>query len=1066
MLLTIVNWIIWALAGAMDLFTRMFFSVFDLEPVQYLTYFPILGTAYSVFKGLGYGLVFVLAAFSLIKFFQPGIFGGRESNDTPMGVLFKAVVAVALVYGGNYILQYIMEIATVPYEAFRNLGIAKQAADTGYGNFWSQLAAGFLRDWTMPGVSEGTSLLVLVALILIGFNFFKLVVEIAERYVIVGVLLFTSPPFFALSASADTVQSFKSWIKMFISSCIMMFVSVFSCKLVLSGLSAITGEGNGLVSDTFLRLLLVLAMCKVSQHLDSYLKQIGLGTAETGGALLDDILATGTAVNRYFGSGSSGGKVGSTSGSSVLGSAASAFARYSPVGSFAGGMASEAKRAYTSGESPVWDKIREAGERAVQDRPRPFTAKAVADTAAVVSGEAPADDLPNKLRNDLKESAVDTYGDVVNPRAGTARKESLAQKQSEAEATAEKVRTDNFTAYQQAVKSEARAFGQHINAEQPYTRKETELLQRADEYTPRLNEHETNEFYKNHGIQNGYTLDEAGELTVSPAAAAAGVTYSRQEGTIDSNNDSAKAEFLCETYGAGAADTFDEKSSGYVSYAAQEGVVSALDTRVAELGNASDVGARSIESGRKSVAEKMAFDPKYELSGDDQMGSAMLNKMTGTDIQYSDVNTASMPAFTDVEGREFKGGHIVSAKYTDESGKTCEYSAVNEAGYRQMLAEDPDKAEGYEKVESDTGAQYWERRAKTGDADINADSSTNQNHSEIAAGVPSSADPLAGSTEPAAETPAAGSSVDGGPGVSVPVGLEHTVSASSMSADAEDAESFNSLSDISDLPALEPVNNPVTAGNDPVLGGEEVSDVSAATAVHSTAFGQAEMKPAGSPAPQYESPIDPDTLHPAPALGSSSDIPETSRVQDITSSDSDKADLSIAHESASVPSSVPDTSKRHTYDDISEFLSQSNQIRRESMSDAQRIDNLASVLSHTDIFAGRQLSNVQEFRANGCTGWSVDTVNGEGMKAQYIGIDTAAWQAMSAELRGKFTEIPPLKGRNIEYVTVKGDDGALHAPAVTRQRKEPGLSHFEPPARRSSNRAGLRKGRSDLRRKK
>ena len=314
----IINWLVAALAQAVDFIINLFFGRFlqmDLQTM--VNMFPLFSQGYSIFRGIGFGLTAVFATLGLSKFFVPNLFGGRESTDTPAGILLKTFMAAGLVWGGNYLSESIVSLAKIPFDSFLNLnsGSAVRLGEQISNMNAEDLIRGVATDAT---VIRGVLIIQLFLVSIIAYNLFKLLVEVCERYLMVGVLVFTSPPFFAMVATNDTMNSFMSWVKMFISSNVMMFVSVFFSKLIVSGIVAI-GNNPSLGSDgTLVSLLLILAMCKIAQHIDSYLKQIGLGTAVTGGSLLDDILASGRSLGVVGGGGGRGNAGG------VLGKAARA----------------------------------------------------------------------------------------------------------------------------------------------------------------------------------------------------------------------------------------------------------------------------------------------------------------------------------------------------------------------------------------------------------------------------------------------------------------------------------------------------------------------------------------------------------------------------------------------------------------------------------------------------------------------------------------------------------------------------------------------------------------------
>ena len=74
---------------------------------------------------------------------------------------------------------------------------------------------------------------------------------------------------------------------MFIGQLILMCLSVWSLKLILSGFASM---------DNLAQCFLVLAACHVAQRLDTYLAQLGLNVVTTGGNLLDEAVGTGAAI--------------------------------------------------------------------------------------------------------------------------------------------------------------------------------------------------------------------------------------------------------------------------------------------------------------------------------------------------------------------------------------------------------------------------------------------------------------------------------------------------------------------------------------------------------------------------------------------------------------------------------------------------------------------------------------------------------------------------------------------------------------------------------------------------
>lgn len=71
-------------------------------------------------------------------------------------------------------------------------------------------------------------LLALIIIIVIGWNTIKLLLEVVERYLMVGVLTFTSPLAWSTVSSRSTHQIFSKWFSMFFRS---MFADAIKCMV-------------------------------------------------------------------------------------------------------------------------------------------------------------------------------------------------------------------------------------------------------------------------------------------------------------------------------------------------------------------------------------------------------------------------------------------------------------------------------------------------------------------------------------------------------------------------------------------------------------------------------------------------------------------------------------------------------------------------------------------------------------------------------------------------------------------------------------------------------------------
>lgn len=137
-----------------------------------------------------------------------------------------------------------------------------------------------LVDKSVFGTLTASWLLAILFGIIIIFKTLRLLLEIAERYVILAVLTMTAPLAFAMGGSKSTADIFSGWCRMYGSMCLLMVTNVIFFKMLLSVLSTVP---IGL--DVFLWIVLILTLVKVARKADAIITRIGLNPAITGDSL-------------------------------------------------------------------------------------------------------------------------------------------------------------------------------------------------------------------------------------------------------------------------------------------------------------------------------------------------------------------------------------------------------------------------------------------------------------------------------------------------------------------------------------------------------------------------------------------------------------------------------------------------------------------------------------------------------------------------------------------------------------------------------------------------------------
>ena len=225
------------------------------------THVPVIDTIMQIMLAVGWALLLGNLVFQALKSMVTGL--GFEAEDPKLLFTRTFVFAFLLLASpqiceiGLNITQTIIEVLQVPDAV--NITFADESIFGGIGAAW---------------------LLVIIIGIIVIFKVFGLLLEIAERYVILGMLTICAPLAFGVGGSRNTSDIFSGWCRMFASMCFMMVSNIIFFKMLLSVLSYIP---TGL--DVLPWMVLVLTITKVAKKVDAIITRIGLNPAITGDSL-------------------------------------------------------------------------------------------------------------------------------------------------------------------------------------------------------------------------------------------------------------------------------------------------------------------------------------------------------------------------------------------------------------------------------------------------------------------------------------------------------------------------------------------------------------------------------------------------------------------------------------------------------------------------------------------------------------------------------------------------------------------------------------------------------------
>lgn len=346
----IVTWVSSIASELMDAVSRVFLDALGTDMDAMEGYFPFVTKAFEVMQYMAWAVLFLITVWQLFR-----VFGGPITEaENPWQLLLRSALFALLVGAARPIFTMALDIARAPYIAL--MEVSMEAEDFTFAGIEEALKNGLTT--IVSTVSVVGPILILILLIALGWNYFKLLLECVERYIVVGVLCYTSPLAFAMGGSKATNQVFKSWCRMVGSQLLLLVLNVWFLRAFDSSVGQFIGNGGALASgggSVFLWLFCALAFLKTAQKFDSYLAAMGLNVAQTGSSMAMEMVMAARVLSGLGGGAKSAGSVFRSGGSAASSAATGAGAAAT---SFSAGFASKFK-----GNSYVRDAVVEGGSR-------------------------------------------------------------------------------------------------------------------------------------------------------------------------------------------------------------------------------------------------------------------------------------------------------------------------------------------------------------------------------------------------------------------------------------------------------------------------------------------------------------------------------------------------------------------------------------------------------------------------------------------------------------------------------------------------------------------------------
>mgnify|MGYP003291375990 CR=1 FL=1 len=255
------EWLYSLVLECWEYFSSSLLDIMSMDFSYLETRMPVITTIEQSMLAIGWALLIGNLVFQAVRSMLTGL--GFEGED-PKLLFTRTFVFAFLLLASPQICELCLNMTSIMIGILEvpdavNITLADNASFAGLACAW---------------------LLVIICGIIVMFQSFKLIVEMAERYFILAVLTISAPLAFGMGGSRNTSDIFTGWCRMYGSMCLLMVLNVAFIKMLLSVLSFYP---SGL--DVLPWMILVLTVVKVAKKADAIVTRIGLNPAITGDSL-------------------------------------------------------------------------------------------------------------------------------------------------------------------------------------------------------------------------------------------------------------------------------------------------------------------------------------------------------------------------------------------------------------------------------------------------------------------------------------------------------------------------------------------------------------------------------------------------------------------------------------------------------------------------------------------------------------------------------------------------------------------------------------------------------------
>ena len=307
-----------------NLFSYTFLTSETTPKGAFDSIFPQAALFIPVFTYMAYVIVLLAFVFSIYKMFFSSDQNNLESPGKLVGRFFLSIFTITWSYA---IFIYLEKIAQVVYTEVNTvyLQVSGSVSDSFLAKVTDMdINDSFIKlDSVLDTFLTANSIYtILLPLLCIGFfftmlwNYTKLLLEVVERYVLLGVMFYTCPLAFSSIISSQSEQLFHKWTQMLLSQFLLMvfnlfFVGIFNAAIVTVYTKS-AGDNYVFASlgDFVFKNFCLIAWLMIGQRMDQHLNDLGFSVAKAGGGMAGAILTTAAAVVQGAQLGVAGAKLG------------------------------------------------------------------------------------------------------------------------------------------------------------------------------------------------------------------------------------------------------------------------------------------------------------------------------------------------------------------------------------------------------------------------------------------------------------------------------------------------------------------------------------------------------------------------------------------------------------------------------------------------------------------------------------------------------------------------------------------------------------------------------------